>query len=156
MPNFDYITRSTHWRPRDYIHYLRECCKKSLDNHKFRIPYWIVKDVDKEFSEYLKSEIVDEITPIIPNVEEVFSIISQIRKQTFSPKEFLSAYTSHFHKTEEDGKKILLQLFDHGVIGNQPTMKGKQIFKHQYPNALFNHTENIIIHRGLYKALQIF
>ena len=34
-------------------------------------------------------------------------------------------------------------------------MKGQQIFKHEYPNALFNFNENMIIHRGLYKALQI-
>ena len=35
-------------------------------------------------------------------------------------------------------------------------VKGQQIFKYQHLEALFNFNENIIIHRGLYKALQIF
>lgn len=35
-------------------------------------------------------------------------------------------------------------------------VKEQQIFKYQHLEALFNFNENIIIHRGLYKALQIF
>jgi len=35
-------------------------------------------------------------------------------------------------------------------------MKGKAIFRYEYPNASINHNEKVIIHRGLYGALQIF
>lgn len=156
MATFDYITRSTHWRPRDYIHYITQCSKLALYKGNENIISPIVKEADKEFSEYLKGEIIDEIFAVLPNINQILSILSQIRKQTFSPVEFVQAYVTTYSASEEEAQRILLQLFEHGIIGNQPSMKGQQIFKYQYPNALFNFNENIIIHRGLYKALQIF
>ena len=42
------------------------------------------------------------------------------------------------------------------VIGNAPKMKGKAVFRYEYQHAKINHNEKIIIHRGLYGALQIF
>lgn len=156
MKTFDYITRSTHWRPRDYIHYISQCSKIALEKGLTNVPSNIIKEADREFSEYLKGEIVDEIYAVLPNIDQILSTLSQIRKQTFSPTTFIQTYTSTFSVSENDAKLILRQLFEHGVIGNQPSMKGRQIFKHEYPNALFNFNENMIIHRGLYKALQIF
>jgi hypothetical protein len=41
------------------------------------------------------------------------------------------------------------------VIGNQPKQKKIEFFKFANKEARFNPTENIIVHRGLYKALQI-
>lgn len=156
MNNFDYISRSTHLRPRDYVYYIKECAKLALKRNEDVILAQNIKEVDRNFSEYLRKEIVDEIYPVLPNISDVFAIFSQIRKQTFNPKDFISAYTSSYGKTEDEARDILLKLFDHGIIGNQPSMKGQQIFKYQHLEALFNFNENIIIHRGLYKALQIF
>lgn len=156
MPIFKYITRSTHWRPRDYIHYLSQCANIALGKGESNILPATVKEADKEFSEYLRGEIVDEIFAVLPQINDVLTTLSQIRKQTFSPKMFIKEYTATYSVTENDAKTILLQLFEHGVIGNQPSMKGQQIFKHEHPNALFNFNENMIIHRGLYKTLQIF
>lgn len=156
MLAYDYITRSTHWRPRDYIYYISRCADLALHNKDCYISSAIIKEVDKEFSDYLRGEITDETFAILPDIDQIFSILSQIRKQTFDPVEFIKLYSTAYSKNEEESKKILLQLFEHGVIGNQPSMKGQQIFKHEYPNALFNFNENIIVHRGLYKALQIF
>lgn len=156
MKTFDYITRSTQWRPRDYIHYILECSKLALKNNEEVILSKTIKQVDREFSEYLKREVIDEVFAVIPDIDDVFTVISQIRKQTFSPKNFLETYGSVTGKTQEEGKAVLRQLFEHSVIGNQPSMRGQQIFKHQYPDTLFNFNENMVIHRGLYKALQIF
>lgn len=156
MLTFNYITRSTHWRPRDYIHYISQCAEIALQKGSPNIVSPIVKEADKEFSEYLKGEIVDEIFAVLPDINQILSTLSQIRKQTFSPTTFIEEYSSTYSVNINDTKTILRQLFEHGVIGNQPSMKGQQIFKHEYPNALFNFNENMIIHRGLYKALQIF
>lgn len=156
MPIFDYITRSTHLRPRDYIFYIKKCAEKAIEKGDTYIKGQTVKEVDRVFSEYLKSEIIDEIFVEIPNYSDVFSILSQIRKQTFSPDLFISNYSKLPNQNEETAKELLIKLFNFGIIGNQPSMKGQQIFKYQYPDALFNYTESLIIHRGLYKALQIF
>ena len=156
MRTFDYITRSTHWRPRDYIHYISQCARIALQKGDTSIFSPTVKEADKEFSEYLRGEIIDEIFGVLPEIDQILSTLSRIRKQTFSPKTFIKMYTTTYSVSENDTKMILRQLFEHGVIGNQPSMKGQQIFKHEYPNALFNFNENVTIHRGLYKALQIF
>lgn len=153
---FDYIARSTHWRPRDFTHYISECAKLALQKNEPQITPHIVKEVDNEFSEYLKGEIVDEVYADFYNIEDVMNLLSQLRKQTFSPAEFTQAYSENGYGTMADAKNVLFKLFEYGIIGNQPSMRGKQVFKHQYPNARFNNTESVIIHRGLYKALQIF
>ncbi len=155
MNSFDYITRSTHWRPRDYIQYVANCARQSLQKGIVKISPTIIKEVDREFSEYLKGEIIDEVFAIIPNIDDIFRIISHIRKQTFPPKIFIDAY-KEYGRSEMEARDVLLKLFEYGVIGNRPSMRGQQIFKHQHPNSLFNFRETIIIHRGLYKALQIF
>lgn len=156
MQTFKYITRSTQWRPRDFIHYISECARQAIQNNDGVIVSETIKKVDREFSEYLKGEISDEIFAVLPEIDTVFSVISQVRKQTVAPKEFLDAYVNYTENSQDDGKVVLRQLFEHGVIGNQPSMKDEQIFKYQYPQALFNFNENMVIHRGLYKALQIF
>ena len=156
MQPFQYITRSTQWRPRDYIYYISQCAKLALEKNETVILSATIKQVDREFSEYLKGEVIDEIFAVLPDIDNVFSIISQVRKQTFQTKEFLVAYSNNTGKEQDEGKFVLRQLFEHGVIGNQPSMRGEQIFKYQYPQTLFNFNENVVIHRGLYKALQIF
>ncbi|MBC3886805.1 hypothetical protein GH810_00545 [Acetobacterium paludosum] len=53
-------------------------------------------------------------------------------------------------------EQVLKILFDFSVIGNDPSIKNQAIFKYEKDAARFNFRENIIVHRGLYKALQIF
>lgn len=159
MGIFPYITRSTQLRPRDYIKYLKVCATLSLKYNKNYITPDIVKKADGEFSEYLKAEIIDEIHVVLPEIGDIFDLFSQIRKQTFSPKEFERAYNDWVEKKglpNRGAENVLIMLFDINAIGNQPTMKGQSIFKYSAIEARFNYKENIKIHRGLFKALQIF
>ena len=159
MTQFDYITRSTQLRPRDFVHYFIECSNAALDAHADKISSETVKAVDDKFSNYLRDEIVDEVHSIMPDISEIFEILSQIRKQTFSPKEFVDMYKSYVESkriTDCGAENVLRMLFEFSVIGNQPTVHGKAIFKYQTVRARFNYRENILIHRGLYKTLQIF
>lgn len=85
------------------------------------------KEANRKFSEYLKGEIVD----VLPDINQILSTLSQIRKQTFSPTTFIQTYSSTYSVSKNDAKMILRQLFEHGVIGNHPSMKGQQIFKYE-------------------------
>lgn len=119
----------------------------------------LVKEADNEFSEYMKKEIIDEMYAILPEYENIFSILSLIRKQTFNPSEFVDKYDQMVKDeliTDIGAEKVLKLLFDFSVIGNVPSIKNKAIFKYEKESAKFNFKENIIVHRGLYKALQIF
>lgn len=157
---FNYILRSTQNRPRDFIKYFQECSKQILnEEEKFIVTPAIIRNADNAFSEYMRSEIVDEIYAVLPEYDEIFAILSLIRKQTFNPQEFVSKYDEAVQSgkiPKKDAEQVLRLLFDYSVIGNSPSIKNQSIYKYEKNNARFNFKENIIIHRGLFKALQIF
>lgn len=88
MDSFDYITRSTQLRPRDYIRYIQVCADATYNNGGSIISADTVKKVDKAFSNYLKNEIEDELFPILPDISNIYRIFSEIQKQTFGIDEF--------------------------------------------------------------------
>lgn len=159
MDIFPYIERSTEMRPRDFIQYVKECATIAKERCEFPISPSTVKDADDNFSEYLKGETIDEIFAVLPEVNEILGLLSTIRKQNFKFETFEQEYNKLVNRgvvPKRDVKKILLILFDSGVIGNQPTMRGKAIFRFSTKSPRFNFNETMMVHRGLYKALQIF
>jgi hypothetical protein len=160
VPIFDYITKSTHLRPRDFVKYLQACAKEALENNRQIITPTIVRRVDKAFSNYLKNEIIDEIQAVLPEIDTIFQIISQLGKQTFKVAEFKLLYSSYLkNKTiqESNINDVLQKLFDFGVLGNQPLNSvANPIFRYKQRDATFNLNANLIVHRGLLKSLQIY
>lgn len=157
MTTFDFMARSTQLRPRDFTKYIQACAEET-DIHKSKIESETVKKVDKAFSNYLKRELIDEIHGVIPEISTVFDIISQIRKQTFSGREFAEVFRN---KVEEglikdcDPAFILRILYIFSVIGNQPSQVNQTVFRYINRDAEPNFKENFVVHRGLLKALQI-
>ena len=155
---FEYITYSTQLRPRDYIKYLQVCAEKTRMDGDSIITAKTVKAVDKGFSNYLRDEILDEIHAQLPDILTIFSIISQIRKWNFTIQEFKQTYLSYYKKgTVKEGNVdyVLQMLFNFSVIGNRPKNRAISFFKFNNTEARFNFNENIVVHRGLFKALQI-
>lgn len=159
MDNFSYIERSTEMRPRDFIKYVKECVIIAKKHPEVAISPKSIKDADDNFSEYLKAETIDEIFPVLPEISDILGLLSTIRKQSFRYDAFNIEYNKLLERgfiVKRDVKNILLILFDAGVIGNQPSMRGKAIFRFSAKSPRFNFNETMIIHRGLYKALQIY
>lgn len=156
---FDYISRSTHLRPRDYIRYFQVCCEETLNLGKSKITNETIQFVDRAFSNYLRDEIVDELTPLLPDIEEVLQIISNIRKQSFSTTEFIAEYQKLLHNktvTEENIAYVIDVLYKFSVLGNQIRNRPEvTYFKYMQTNMNLNKNENLVVHRGLFKALQI-
>ncbi len=159
MSIFDYITRSTHLRPRDYVKYLQACAKEALDSNRDIITPTIVKRVDKAFSNYLKSEIEDEMQAILPEISTIFQVISQLGKQQFRVDEFKIVYNTYLTSgtiQESNINFVLQNLFDFSVIGNQPrNTKIQPVFRYKNREARLNLSEPLAVHRGLFKSLQI-
>jgi hypothetical protein len=159
MKSYDFIERSTQLRPRDFIKYIQACAEDTLENGRptALIHPKTIKWVDKAFSNYMKDEIIDEIHPIIPDIQNVFQVFSQIRKQILSIDEFKSLYKEYFNSgtiKESNINFVLQTLYDFSVIGNE--MKNhRTIFRYMNKEARLNFSENIAVHRGLYKSLQI-
>jgi ABC-type oligopeptide transport system ATPase subunit len=160
MSAFSYITRSTLLRPRDYIRYISDCCDLAYKNNDSIIMPEIVRNADKKFSNYLKSELVDEIHGAIPDIDILFELFSRIRKQTLSIEEYINEYDKALEEgdiknTNISIKNILNVLFYFSIIGNQPSQKSHPIFRYKTPDARLNFKEKIVVHRGLFKSLQI-
>ncbi len=159
MDIFSYIERSTEMRPRDFVQYIKECVSIAKEKAEYPISPKTVRSADDNFSEYLKGETIDELFPVLPEIDEILGLLSTIRKQSFNFSTFESEYNSLVERgviPKRDIREVLLALFDAGVIGNQPSMKGQAIFRFSKNKPRFNFNETMIIHRGLYKALQIF
>jgi hypothetical protein len=159
IPSFDFITYNTLIRPRDYVRYLRAAAEYALDGNLSRIGPEIVKRTNSTFSNYLRSELEDEIHSILPDVKGILDIIAHIRQQVFSFPAFAEAYEREVERgsLQNLGAEYVLKiLFHFSVIGNQSRNQHIQIFRYLNKEARFNSADPICVHRGLFKSLQIF
>ncbi len=158
MPIFDYIKRSTQGRPRDFVRYIQVCAGKAVEREKNKISSRLVSQQDKSFSNYLRSELEDEMHGVIPEIKSVLNIFTKMRKQTLPIRDFKDAYEDEVKagKVPDRGYQFVLEvLFLFSVIGNQPKQRNKQVFKYLNKEARLNMNESIVVHRGLFKSLQI-
>lgn len=159
VDSFEYITRSTHLRPRDFIRYLQVCSEETVEKGRRYIGGETIKYVDRAFSNYLRDEIVDEVYPLVPEIEEILQIISNNRKWKFSYYEFKKHFEKyHRNKTikESNYDYVLDILYRFSVLGNEhQSQKNILYFKYFHTNMNLNRSEQLVIHRGLFKALQI-
>lgn len=155
---FEYIFRNTMLRPRDFIKYIQICAENALKNNNKLINAKAIKYNSRPFSNYLRKELEDEIHSIIPDVSKVLDVFSHIRKQNIPIKSFQETYLEEYEQKfvrNSDVDFVLKILFNFSVIGNQPKQQNTQIFKYQNKDATLNFKESIVVHRGLYKSLQI-
>lgn len=159
MHSFDFIANSTHLRPRDFIRYIQCCCAETINRNDPLVKNGTIKFEDRAFSNYLKDEIKDEIFPLLPDIENIFQVLSNLRKWNFSVSEFIKEYQKYVITgkiKEENTDYVLDTLYNFSVIGNQDKHhKDIYYFKYLHTNMTYNKNENVVIHRGLFKALQI-
>lgn len=156
ISTFEFICRSTLVRPRDFVLYLQNCAEYAIDSN-VRIEPAVVRYVDKAFSNYLRQELTDELFAVLPDIVNIFDTISQLRKWNFSIAEFEYAYSSRVEQgfiQEKNVKFVLQVLYLFSVIGNTPRV-GRYVFRYQNREARLNFNERVVVHRGLFKALQI-
>ena len=156
---FTYISMSTQYRPRDYVRYIQACAEETVSENKNKISPHIVRKVDKAFSNYLKEELIDEIHGILPDIKEILMVISEIRKWNFTIEEFKAQYQkavdSGAVKTSSPDLALKV-LFHFSVVGNQPkNQPDLNFFRYKNKESRFNFNERVVVHRGLFKALQI-
>lgn len=160
IDSFSYINRLAQLRPRDFLEYIRGCAESALKKGELTISAQLVKSNNREFSNYLLAELRDEAHSVLPCFDKIIDILPIIRKQMFKFDEFASIFRDRKNAGLLDitisAEEVLEILFDYGIIGNAPKIKGKAIFRYEYPTAKLNLKESFIIHRGLYGALQIF
>lgn len=158
MHSYDFIDRMTQLRPRDYIEYIKACCSKAALKSDRIVSPEIVRSEEKAFSNYLRSEIIDEVFPILPEIETIFSLLSEIAKTTFFKiEDFKREYDTYVDRgdlKEKNSDYVLQVLFDFSIIGNLPKIN-YPVFRYKNKEAKLNKKEKLILNRGLYKSLQV-
>lgn len=158
MSPFDYITRSSFLRPRDYIRFLQVCAEMTLEKGSSVIAPATLSEADTIYSNYLRSELEDEMHGLIPDIHRILDIFTVLRKQTLRIDEFVTAFNAAIENgiiKTKDSQFVLNMLFHFSIIGNQPKQVTHQVFRYKKKEARLNMSENIILHRGLFRSLQI-
>lgn len=150
------FTRHT---PRDFMQ-LMICIQNQCTSDKVLIQN-ITDGLNEYSAEYFLPEIKDEMAGYIPFnlIDAVINILSSFREREFSYTDFCKIYEKN---TIDDNVKpdvILNVLYDCSAIGHAYKYKeGKETritFKYRNRNSSFNSTDRIILHKGLWKALNV-
>jgi len=156
IDSFDFVARSTYLRPRDFVKYMQACAEAALEADG-TIRSQTIRSVDTAFSNYLKDELRDELFAILPDISAIFDVISQIGKWNFTHAEFERAYNDQVKRgnlAQKDVGFVLQVLFLFSVIGSAKR-HDYYVFRYQHRDARINFSERIVVHRGLFKSLQI-
>ncbi len=155
---FKFMLRSTFYRPRDIISYVRECAKIAEEKGRKQINSEVIKQADGAHSEYMRREVIDEVHSIVDDIGEVLDIFSEMRKSIFSIEEFKLKYEAFYTARGEspalNSIEIVKLLYHFNVIGNVTT-GNHQVYAYNTHKKTVNLSENVCIHRGLLKCLHI-
>lgn len=154
-----FVLEHTLNKPRDVLQFLIECQNlypeySCLNQEEFL-------DVLSKYSEnYFLEEMKNELAGFIPDnvINAIPSLLSKLGKErTFTHTEWLSAINSDDQFEREDQKKLLELLFDGGYIG-QLRKRGQNtipVYKYRESHEKIHLNDRFIIHRGLWKALNM-
>lgn len=120
-----------------------------------------VEEGIKEYStEYFLPEIKDEMAGYIQYnyIDPIVNILSSFREREFSYKQFVDSFNAlNIESISPD--TVLNVLYDCSAIGHAyPYGNGQQTritFKYRNRNSSFNKSNRIILHKGLWKALNV-
>lgn len=154
---FRYILSRTLMRPRDVVSYVRECAKTAIEWDIASVSPEAMKQSEAAYSQRFRQEFVDEIQSVLPNISDIFELISNVRKQAFSLKELADPYSDYCKTTDGgvDFATVSRILYHFSVIGNQPPQESARVFKYERPSTKLNLKEKVCVHRGLFRALGI-
>lgn len=160
IETFKYLTGRTFLRPRDLISYIRECARVAQSMGCEQITINHIKEAGSAHSSYMRRELIDELFPVLEDVSEIFDVLSRIRKQIFTRKEFNDRYREYQNQLPFERRsklsetQVLKILFHFNVLGNITTANHRS-FAYNSDVKVFNPDENLCIHNGLINSLKI-
>jgi hypothetical protein len=160
-----YIADRTFLRPRDMIMFCNKILQAYKNNESDRAPKFSSQDIHnarEEYSQWLRSELDDELPRNAPNYENYLELLRHIGKLGFSRDEFIVACEERKDLVPENLRptEILRLLFDFSIIGYyRPGGRGQGgaefVWNYRANNApLFNeHAPTFRTHPGLQETL---
>ena len=145
--------------PRDFvqlINYIQDNCTSNKVSNEA-----IIKGIRRYSTEYFLPEISNELSGYLPNgmIQPVFSAISSIRSQSFTYEQFVNKFNEVMPNNGIDSLEILKVLYDCSAIGHTHYYKEydgtRVLFKYRNRATSFEKNDKILLHRGLWKAMNV-
>ena len=154
----EFLLELTRHTPRDFIQLLKYL--QGFDGGRRLVRDDILSGVRDYSIKYFLPEIKDELVGYVPeaHVEIAFELLGSPRKREFLFSELRSRQDSHSRFKDIDLEAFISALFDCSAIGNIQNRHGGNTyytFKHRNQNATFNVNERLLLHRGLWKAMNL-
>lgn len=156
LPTAKAVLDHTRHTPRDIIQLLNKIQGHTKGTDP--TPNEIKNGIRTYSFDYLVPEIKDELTGYLESdeIEQVVKLLGSMNKSEFNLDELQDMIKNDERFSLLDSMKLLNALFDCNAIGN---VKGyaKKYYSWKYRNryATFNPNEDIVIHRGLRKGLNL-
>lgn len=157
-PTKQYLLDMTRHTPRDFFQLL-SCIQKYHNSDRLKEPE--VKSGLRDYSlKYFQPEIQDELSGYaeVDDIEAFFSCVSVIGKRDFSYSELRNTWSNE----RGEGVDAVLEaicraIFDCSAIGNITSSRGRTHYSFKYRNRLssFSQNKGIMLHRGLWKAMNV-
>ncbi|MDO8982511.1 P-loop ATPase, Sll1717 family [Cypionkella sp.] len=158
-PSKQYLLDLTRHTPRDFLQLLSHMQEFCSGN---RLSESNVRSASRDYSiKYFLPEIRDELAGYaLPNeIEAIISALSLVGKRDFKISElFAASKATLFPLSDQQVYTLCVALFNCSAIGNIDSMpQGKTSYSFKYRNrsSAFNDAKSIMLHRGLWKALNI-
>lgn len=154
--SWNFVMEHTLNRPRDILQFLIEC--KKLYPNKTSLKVTELKSVLSSYSEnYFLEEMKNELAGFVEDsiLKDLPNFLSRLESRTFRYSKWVTEFKNVF---KSDNPKNLLEImFDNGYIG-QLRARGKRtfvVFRYRDNHEKINYRDQFIIHRGLFKALNL-
>jgi hypothetical protein len=152
------FTRHT---PRDFIQLINHIQDQCGENTS-KVSTQEIENGIKDYStEYFKQEIADEMAGYLPGnaIEGVFNSLSSLRSRDFWFKEFAEKCRYNIKLKGIDIDEVMKVLYECSAIGHIYSYNGgrnsRVTFKYRNRSSSFNPEDRIMLHKGLWKALNV-
>lgn len=145
--------------PRDFVqlmNYIQQNC-----DSEYVTKTAIIKGIKNYSTDYFLPEISNELSGYLPSaaIQPVFNVISSIRSQSFTYEQFINIYKDVCELKQIEPLEILNILYDCSAIGHTHYYKENNttrvLFKYRNRSTAFKKSDKILLHRGLWKAMNV-
>lgn len=154
---FRYLVHRTFHRPRDVIQFCIKI-KNEVESTK-KLDFTTIKAAEKDYSQWLIDELKNEISPIIPATDTLFTFLRSLGTKPFDTREFSKKFLETRNRNINKSPEALLRyLYSLGIIQNINFTDRRTEFFSIIRNEKSNYEPKLkaVLHSGLIKGLHTF
>lgn len=157
-PVIDFLLELTRHTPRDFVQLLKHIQKFSTLGNLTRDQ--MLAGVRSYSIEYFLPEIKDELVGYVPtnHIDRAFEVLGSIRQRDFTLEDVKRQAAQNKRAEGIDFENLVAALFECSAIGNVQNRPGGTTyytFRHRNRQASLSFSDRLLLHRGLWKALNL-